>query len=135
LEEANEVLQTIDAGQVGADLADELGDLLLQVLFHSQLAADDRRFDVGDVAQGIVAKLIRRHPHVFGDVEVEGADEVIRNWHAIKKDEPSRSHPFDEAAFENAALRLLALARRKGVDPEAALARAAARFRESATSA
>jgi uncharacterized protein YabN with tetrapyrrole methylase and pyrophosphatase domain len=131
LEEANEVLQAIDAGDLGADLAEELGDLLLQVMFHSQLAADDRRFDVSDVGDGIIAKLIRRHPHVFGDVEVDGADEVLRNWHSIKQGETKRSHPFDAHALERILDRVLLLARRKGVDPEQALERSVARFHGS----
>jgi XTP/dITP diphosphohydrolase len=131
LEEANEVLQAIDDGDVGEGLAEELGDLLLQVAFHSQLAADDDRFDVALVADGIVAKLVRRHPHVFGDTAVSGADEVIRNWQTIKKGEGPKAS-FDERAFESSLVRLLALAERKGVDPAAALARAAVRFRESA---
>ena len=58
--------------------------MLLQVAFHAQLAADEGAWDVDDVAQGIVEKLIRRHPHVFGDVEVAGADEVLVNWERIK---------------------------------------------------
>jgi uncharacterized protein YabN with tetrapyrrole methylase and pyrophosphatase domain len=132
LEEANEVLQAIDAGDVGTDLAEELGDLLLQVMFHSQLAADEERFDVAAVGEGIVAKLIRRHPHVFGDVEVGGADDVLRNWQTIKQGEKGRSHPFDEQALERVLDRVLALARRKGVDPERALAGSIERFRHSA---
>ena len=132
LEEANEVLHTIDAGDVGPELAEELGDLLLQVMFHSQLAADERRFDVAEVGEGIVAKLIRRHPHVFGDVEVADASEVLRNWHSIKAGESKRSHPFDEHALERILDRVLLLARRKGVDTELALDRAVTRFRGSA---
>jgi uncharacterized protein YabN with tetrapyrrole methylase and pyrophosphatase domain len=95
LEEAHEVLEAIDQGLTGAELQDELGDLLLQVMFHAQLAADESRFDVADVADGIVAKLIRRHPHVFGDVTVEDANEVIRNWETIKKQEKERTDHFE----------------------------------------
>lgn len=95
LEEAHEVLEAIDDGHVGAELEEELGDLLLQVAFHSQLAADDERFDLAGVADAIVAKLIHRHPHVFGDRSVADADEVVRNWEAIKKDEKDRPGPFD----------------------------------------
>ena len=86
LEEAHEVLEAID-GEDDERLRDELGDLLLQVVFHAQMAADDGRWDVDDVAEGIVAKLIRRHPHVFGDVDVSGADEVLVNWERIKAEE------------------------------------------------
>jgi XTP/dITP diphosphohydrolase len=130
LEEANEVLQAIDDGQVGAELEEELGDLLLQVVFHSQLAADDSRFDVAGVGEGIITKLIRRHPHVFGDTEVADAGEVLRNWQTIKKSEPKKREPFGERDLERALDRLLALARRKGVEPNAALARSLERFPE-----
>lgn len=91
LEEAYEVLEAIDRGALGAELEEELGDLLLQVVFHAQLAADDGRFDVASVADHLVAKLIRRHPHVFGTTAVSGAGDVVRNWEAIKKEE-KRGH-------------------------------------------
>jgi uncharacterized protein YabN with tetrapyrrole methylase and pyrophosphatase domain len=87
LEEANEVLEAIEAGDLGAELEDELGDVLLQVAFHAQLAAEEGRFDVAGVAGAIITKLVRRHPHVFADVSVTGPDEVIRNWNAIKAEE------------------------------------------------
>jgi len=86
LEETHEVLEAIDADD-HERLREELGDVLLQVVFHSQMAADDEAWDVDDVARGIVEKLIRRHPHVFGDVEVSGADEVLVNWERIKAEE------------------------------------------------
>jgi tetrapyrrole methylase family protein/MazG family protein len=86
LEETHEVLDAIDADD-RERLREELGDVLLQVAFHAQLAADEGAWDVDDVAQGIVEKLIRRHPHVFGDVEVAGADEVLVNWERIKAQE------------------------------------------------
>ena len=95
IEEAYEVLEAIDSGATGTELQEELGDLLLQVAFHAQLAADDERFDLADVADGIVAKLIHRHPHVFGDRSVADADEVVRNWEAIKKDEKERAGAFE----------------------------------------
>jgi uncharacterized protein YabN with tetrapyrrole methylase and pyrophosphatase domain len=93
LEEAGEVVEAIEGGQTGAELEDELGDVLLQVAFHAQLAADEDRFDIQGVAEAIIAKLIRRHPHVFGDVSVEDADEVIRNWNAIKAAEKAGADP------------------------------------------
>lgn len=80
------MLDAIDADD-RERLREELGDVLLQVAFHAQLAADDGAWDIDDVAQGIVEKLIRRHPHVFGDVQVEGADEVLVNWERIKAEE------------------------------------------------
>jgi MazG family protein len=86
LEETHEVLDAIDADD-GERLREELGDVLLQVVFHAQMAADDGAWDVDDVARGIVEKLIRRHPHVFGEVEVAGAEEVLINWERIKAEE------------------------------------------------
>src|SRR5262245_10118582 len=86
VEEAYEVLEAIDRGDVAA-LRDELGDVLLQVLFHAEIAAEDGRFRLADVAGAIADKLERRHPHVFGDVQVRDADEVVRNWRRIKAEE------------------------------------------------
>jgi MazG family protein len=95
IEESHEVLEAIDRGQTGAELEDELGDVLLQVAFHAQLAAEDGRFDLAGVADRIVEKLLRRHPHVFGDTQVSGASEVVRNWEALKSEEKQRTGPFD----------------------------------------
>ncbi len=86
IEEAYEVLEAIDDGDDG-ELAGELGDLLLQVVFHSQIAAEERRFTVGDVIARVSEKMVRRHPHVFGDARADTAGEVLRNWEAIKRDE------------------------------------------------
>lgn len=94
LEEAHEVIEAIDSPET-EDLAEELGDLLLQVVFHSRLAEQEGRFDVSDVASALEAKLVLRHPHVFSDVGVSGAAEVLKNWEAIKTTEKGRSHPFD----------------------------------------
>jgi tetrapyrrole methylase family protein/MazG family protein len=94
LEEAHETLEAIDAGDPDR-LRDELGDLLLQVVFHSEMARQEGAFDVDDVAEGIVRKLIRRHPHVFGDVEVGSAAEVLVNWERIKAEERGE-HPLDD---------------------------------------
>ncbi|MDR3706919.1 MAG: nucleoside triphosphate pyrophosphohydrolase [Capsulimonadaceae bacterium] len=86
VEETYEVLDAIDSGDPDK-YAEELGDLLLQVVFHSQLAREDSLFTIDDVIGHIVAKLIRRHPHVFGNVDVADADEVLRNWEVIKRGE------------------------------------------------
>jgi NTP pyrophosphatase (non-canonical NTP hydrolase) len=89
LEEPFEALEALESGDDQA-LCEELGDVLLQVMFHARIAAervDGTGFTVDDVADGIVAKLIRRHPHVFGGVSVSGADEVNRNWDEIKREE------------------------------------------------
>ncbi len=95
LEEAHEALEAIDRGDPER-LKDELGDLLLQVVFHAEMARQEGRFDADDVAEGIVRKLVRRHPHVFGDVDVSGAAEVLVNWERIKADEEGREHGVDE---------------------------------------
>ena len=87
IEEAYEVVEAIEGGSP-AKLAEELGDLLLQVVFHAQLARESGAFVLGDVTRAIVEKLIRRHPHVFGTVSVSGEDEVLKNWEQIKRGEP-----------------------------------------------
>src|SRR5439155_26393797 len=95
LEEAHETIEAIDEGDP-TRLQDELGDLLLQVVFHAEMARQEGSFDVDDVAEGIVRKLIRRHPHVFGEVEVSDAAEVLVNWERIKSVEEGREHGVDE---------------------------------------
>ena len=86
LEEAYEVVEAIDEGN-DDELIGELGDLLLQVVFHSQIATEEDRFTVSEVIERISAKMIRRHPHVFGDETAQTAGEVLRNWEAIKQAE------------------------------------------------
>ena len=89
LEEPYEALEALESGDEQA-FCEELGDVLLQVVFHARIAAergDASSFTIDDVADGIDAKLVRRHPHVFADVNVSGADEVTRNWDEIKKEE------------------------------------------------
>jgi len=86
LEEAHEVLEALDADDMPA-LAEELGDLLLSVLMHSEMARQAGDFDIGEVYEQIAAKLIRRHPHVFGTTSVGGSADVLRNWEAIKQAE------------------------------------------------
>jgi len=90
IEETYEVISAIDSGS-DEELKEELGDLLLQIVFHAQMAGEENRFDIDDVAETIVEKLIRRHPHVFGNVKVSGSDEVLRNWEKIKKSEGKKS--------------------------------------------
>ena len=86
LEEAYEVADAIERGDV-ADLCDELGDLLLQVVFHARMAEEEGRFDFGDVVDAITRKLIRRHPHVFGEARDLSSDEVKALWGRIKAEE------------------------------------------------
>jgi len=90
LEEAYEVLNAIDKGD-NETLKNELGDLLLQIVFHSQIAAEKGEFDFEQVAEAIANKLILRHPHVFGETKVENSQEVLRNWEAIKIQSEKRS--------------------------------------------
>jgi tetrapyrrole methylase family protein / MazG family protein len=86
IEEAYEVLDALDACD-DSKFAEELGDLLLQVLFHAQIAAEQKRFDIVDVITEIYEKMIRRHPHVFGDKSAKDSAEVLRNWEIIKAEE------------------------------------------------
>ncbi len=86
LEEAYEAIDALDDGDP-ARLAEELGDLLMQILLHAQLGEDAGEFVIEDVLASIGSKLVRRHPHVFGETEVQDADEVLRNWETLKKNE------------------------------------------------
>lgn len=99
LEEAYEVLDAIDSG-VPARLREELGDLLLQVVFHAQMAAEAGTFTIDDVVAGLAEKLVRRHPHVFGDARVSGAQAVVARWDEIKREERAQTpreggHPHE----------------------------------------
>ncbi|MEP7292700.1 MAG: nucleoside triphosphate pyrophosphohydrolase [Chloroflexota bacterium] len=86
LEETHEVLEALDAEDVDA-MVEELGDLLLQIVLHTQIATDDGEFRMADVIRTINAKMIRRHPHVWGDVSVDSPEGVVRNWDALKQQE------------------------------------------------
>jgi tetrapyrrole methylase family protein/MazG family protein len=86
LEEAYETVDAIERG-TAADLAEELGDLYLQVILHAQLAAERGEFDLTDVYRTLGAKIVRRHPHVFGGLEVDGVEQVLANWETIKAGE------------------------------------------------
>jgi len=86
IEEAYEVLEAIDE-ENPSKLCDELGDLLLQVVFHAQIAKENGQFDMGDVVHGVCAKMVNRHRHVFGDEEAETPDDVMDIWEKIKKEE------------------------------------------------
>jgi len=167
IEEAYETLEAIETADLPA-LREELGDLLLQVLFHARLAEEaepGQRFTIEDVAADLVDKLVRRHPHVFADVTVSGADEVNRNWDQIKAAEKGRQSATEGIAMGQPALslaaklagrarkaglsvavpsgegvgeRLFALAaeaERNGVDPELALRDVARRYRSDVVSA
>ena len=86
LEECYEVLEALDEGNSGK-LGDELGDLLMQIVLHTQIATEAGEFELGDVISNINAKLIHRHPHIFGSQKVKDAEEVALNWEALKREE------------------------------------------------
>ncbi len=145
LEETYETLETIEDGDRD-HLREELGDLLMQVVFHARIAAESAGWDLDDVADGITAKLVSRNPHVFGDAQVSSIEEIDANWEAIKAAQKQRTRPDDGVpralpalAYADTVLgrlgdpdvdgddlgsRLLALvaeARATGVDPEGLL--------------
>jgi len=113
IEEAYEVVEAIDARN-DDDLRGELGDLLLQILFHSEMAAERGRFSIGDVIAAISAKMVRRHPHVFGDTQVSGAAEVVRNWSRIKAEERQTAEDASALAGVPRAMPALLRAQRLG---------------------
>ena len=96
VEEAYETVEAIE-GSDDSGLREELGDLLLQVVFHARIAQErgEEGWDIDDVARGIVEKLIRRHPHVFADVDADTAEQVEANWHALKAEEKGRASVAD----------------------------------------
>lgn len=94
IEEAYEVVEAIDAGDPEM-LCEELGDLLLQVVFHSRISEEEGDFSIEEVADGICRKLIHRHPHIFSDVVVKDSGEVLENWDAIKKQEKGQKTASD----------------------------------------
>jgi tetrapyrrole methylase family protein/MazG family protein len=108
LEEAYETVDAIEHG-TPAELAEELGDLLLQVILHAQFAAEAGTFDLSDVYRSITAKIVRRHPHVFAGVEVDGVEGVVANWESIKADERAGAGKADQGAFAGVARALPAL--------------------------
>lgn len=104
LEEAYEAVDAINSNDF-KHLREELGDVLLQVILHSQIAKENGNFDIEDVAQSINEKLIRRHPHVFKGVEVKDTDEILDNWENIKKSEkPHRTSIMDGISKAQSAL-------------------------------
>jgi MazG family protein len=100
IEEAYEVLEAIDEGD-DAELAGELGDLLLQVVFHSQIAAEEKRFTMADVVARVSEKMVRRHPHVFADDKASTSGEVLRSWEAIKEAENAKAGRADASMLDS----------------------------------
>ena len=104
LEEAYEAVDAIDDNDF-KHLQEELGDVLLQVVLHSQIAKEEKAFNIEDVAKGISDKLVHRHPHVFGDVKVSSTSEILDNWEKLKKEEkPHRKSIMDGIAKAQSAL-------------------------------
>ena len=97
LEEAYEVIEAIDARDWN-ELTGELGDLLLQVLFYSEMAQEEHRFSIDDVLDRLSNKLVDRHPHVFGEVKADTPGEVLRNWQALKAEEKKKRAEADGSA-------------------------------------
>ncbi len=121
LEESHEVLAALDADDPNW-LAEELGDLLLQIVLHAQIAAETGEFQMSDVIGNVDAKIRRRHPHVFGDVVVNGVEDVMVNWDAIKRAERNardEESPVEESALDGVPPTLPALARAQAISQKA----------------
>lgn len=119
LEEAYEVLDALDREDHEA-LKEELGDLLLQILMHTQIATEEGEFTMPQLLQTVVTKMIRRHPHVFGDVQVESAEEVLRNWEKIKQREAELQGKNEKGLLDGVAQNLPALAKAQAVQRKVA---------------
>jgi len=118
LEETYELLETMEGADLAAH-AEELGDLLLQIVFQARIREEQGAFTLDDVAYGLVDKLIRRHPHVFGDVQVDGSAEVLRNWEAIKRTEKKPTAEGPRSALDGVPAALPALARAQRMQTKA----------------
>ncbi len=119
IEEAYEVLDAIDENDPD-HLREELGDVLLQIVFQSQICAEQGRFTFDDVATAIAEKLVRRHPHVFGDAQVNGAADVLRNWDAIKRGERGDDNAAPPSAVDGVPRHLPALLKADRIQNRAA---------------
>ena len=117
VEEAYEAVEAIESGDM-SKVYDELGDLLLQVVMHAQIAKESGEFDMDDITNAVCTKMIRRHPHVFGDTKVKDSDEVLDNWEEIKKAEKGESKASE--SLESVAHSLPALMRAQKVQKRAA---------------
>ena len=117
LEETYETVEAIDSGEP-EKLKEELGDLLLNIMLQAQIASEQQHFDIYDVIDTLTEKLIRRHPHVFGDVDVDNADEVVMNWEAIKKQEAG--YEDRKSALDGIPIALPSLLRAQKIQKRAA---------------
>jgi tetrapyrrole methylase family protein / MazG family protein len=118
LEETYELLEAIDSGD-DAKMMEELGDLLLQVAMHAEIAAEQKRFDAAKVSEAVAAKMVARHPHVFGDTSVANAEEVLQNWEHQKASE-ARKAGKEESVVDRVPATLPALAWALGLQKRAA---------------
>ena len=119
LEEAYEALDALDSGDV-VGLQEELGDLLLQIVFHAQIADEAGRFNLGDVCAGINHKLIRRHPHVFGDSKEQDAEVVLRTWEQLKREERAKKDQSERSMLDGVPSSMPALSYAQQVQDRAA---------------
>ena len=119
LEETYELLEAIDSGD-DAKIMEELGDLLLQVAMHAEIAASESRFDVAQVSEAVAAKMVARHPHVFGSTKVANADDVLRNWEHQKAHEARKAGREEESVVDRVPVTLPALAWTLGLQKRAA---------------
>lgn len=117
IEETYETVEAIDSAEPDK-LKEELGDLLLNIMLQAQIAAENRDFDIYDVIDTLTEKLIRRHPHVFGDVDVENSEDVVKNWEAIKKEEAGNEDR--ESILDGIPIALPALLRGQKIQKRAA---------------
>jgi tetrapyrrole methylase family protein/MazG family protein len=118
LEETYELLEAIDSGD-GTKMMEELGDLLLQVAMHAEIAAEEKSFDAVKVSEAVAAKMVARHPHVFGDTSVANAEEVLQNWEHQKASE-ARKAGKEESVVDRVPATLPALAWALGLQKRAA---------------
>ncbi|MGH7641347.1 MAG: MazG family protein [Candidatus Dormibacteria bacterium] len=117
LEETYETMEAVEQGRL-AGVAEELGDLLVEVAMHAAIAGEAEGFGIGDIAERATAKMVGRHPHVFGDLEVSGIDQVRRNWEELKRQEkPERESPLDGIPPALPALALAQAVLRRQPDP------------------
>lgn len=119
LEEAYEVLAALDSGDVDK-MAEEFGDLLLQIVLHAQIASEEGEFGMADVLQKVRAKIIRRHPHVFGGLQVDGVQGVLRNWEQLKDAERRANNQSEKGLLDGVPLALPALAQAQEYQERAA---------------
>ena len=119
LEETYELLEAIDTGD-DAKIMEELGDLLLQVAMHAEIASEQSRFNAAEVSEAVAAKMVTRHPHVYGSISVADADEVLKNWEKQKAHEARKVGREDESVVDRVPATMPALAWALGLQKRAA---------------